>query len=153
MQQKDGYYFHIHSVPFYWGFKTIDVSSIHAQSLWIPVIFVVVMVVAGDMFSLFWFVGLGLCILSIFLNFVNFLDWNFPLSAFCRLGFVDKYCLNLMLSWNVLFYPCSVIEYFSGYPSLGWHMCFFRDCRASVQALLAFSLHWEVRCYSVGLPL
>jgi hypothetical protein len=53
MQQKDGYYFHIHSVPFYWGFKTIDVSSIHAQSLWIPVIFVVVMVVAGDMFSLF----------------------------------------------------------------------------------------------------
>ncbi|KAL6090880.1 hypothetical protein STEG23_002797, partial [Scotinomys teguina] len=33
------------------------------------------------------------------------IGWNPPSSAFCRAGFVDRYCLNLVLSWNVLFTP------------------------------------------------
>ncbi|KAL6088245.1 hypothetical protein STEG23_035079 [Scotinomys teguina] len=33
------------------------------------------------------------------------IGWNFPSSVFCRAGFVDKYCLNLVLSWNILFTP------------------------------------------------
>ncbi|KAL6081434.1 hypothetical protein STEG23_000905, partial [Scotinomys teguina] len=33
------------------------------------------------------------------------IGWNPPSSAFCRAGFVDTYCLNLDLSWNILFTP------------------------------------------------
>ncbi|KAL6084654.1 hypothetical protein STEG23_014043 [Scotinomys teguina] len=38
----------------------------------------------------------------------------FPSSAFCKAGFVDRYCLNLVLPWNVLFTPSIVIESFAG---------------------------------------
>ena len=31
MHQKGEYYFRIHSVPFYWGFETVDVRGIDAQ--------------------------------------------------------------------------------------------------------------------------
>ncbi|KAL6089281.1 hypothetical protein STEG23_037008, partial [Scotinomys teguina] len=34
--------------------------------------------------------------------------WNLPSSAFCKAGFVDRYCSNLVLSWNVLFTPSMV---------------------------------------------
>lgn len=30
--------------------------------------------------------------------------WSFLSSAFCDGGFVDKYCLKLVLSWSVLFF-------------------------------------------------
>ncbi|KAL6032075.1 hypothetical protein STEG23_000408, partial [Scotinomys teguina] len=33
---------------------------------------------------------------------------NLPSSAFCKAGFVDRYYLNLVLSWNVLFTPSMV---------------------------------------------
>ncbi|KAL6048203.1 hypothetical protein STEG23_013467, partial [Scotinomys teguina] len=36
------------------------------------------------------------------------IGWNFPSSVFCRAGFVDKYCLNLVLSWNILFTPSMI---------------------------------------------
>ncbi|KAL6033359.1 hypothetical protein STEG23_021985 [Scotinomys teguina] len=37
--------------------------------------------------------------------------WNLPSSAFCKAGFVDRYCSNLVLSWNVLFTPSMCILY------------------------------------------
>ncbi|KAL6039776.1 hypothetical protein STEG23_037510 [Scotinomys teguina] len=40
------------------------------------------------------------------------IGWNPPSSAFCRAGFVDRYCLNLVLSWNVLFTPSMVGKIF-----------------------------------------
>ncbi|KAL6084470.1 hypothetical protein STEG23_031147 [Scotinomys teguina] len=43
------------------------------------------------------------------------ISWNLPSSAFCKAGFVDRYCLNLVLSWNVLFTP-SMVGPFHGVP-------------------------------------
>ncbi|KAL6086892.1 hypothetical protein STEG23_002628, partial [Scotinomys teguina] len=40
------------------------------------------------------------------------IGWNLPSSAFCRAGFVDRHCLNLVLSWNVLFTPSMVGKFF-----------------------------------------
>ena len=42
------------------------------------------------------------------------LGWGFPSSTFCKAGFVDIYCLSLVLSWNILFPPLMVIE-------MEWH--------------------------------
>ncbi|KAL6066452.1 hypothetical protein STEG23_027444, partial [Scotinomys teguina] len=33
------------------------------------------------------------------------IGWNLPSSALSKAGFVDSYCLKLVLSWNVLFTP------------------------------------------------
>ncbi|KAL6066695.1 hypothetical protein STEG23_034139, partial [Scotinomys teguina] len=41
-----------------------------------------------------------------------FIGWNPPSSAFCRPGYVDRYCLNLDLSKNVLFTPSMVWKIF-----------------------------------------
>ena len=38
-------------------------------------------------------------------------------------GFVDRYCLNMLLSWNILFSPLMVIESFVGNSSPGLHPC------------------------------
>ncbi|KAL6085779.1 hypothetical protein STEG23_010601 [Scotinomys teguina] len=43
------------------------------------------------------------------------IGWNLPSSAFCKAGFVDRYCSNLVLSWNVLFTP-SMVGPFHGVP-------------------------------------
>ncbi|KAL6091520.1 hypothetical protein STEG23_015552 [Scotinomys teguina] len=49
-------------------------------------------------------------------NLVNLsIGWNLPYSAFCKAGFVDRYCSNLVLSWNVLFTP-SMVGPFHGVP-------------------------------------
>ena len=45
--------------------------------------------------------------------------WSFPSSILCRAGLVERYCLNLVLSWNILVSPSIVIESFAGYSSLG----------------------------------
>ena len=49
------------------------------------------------------------------------LSCGFPSSTFCKTGFVATYCLNLFLSWNILFSPSMVKESFAGYSSLGLH--------------------------------
>jgi hypothetical protein len=36
---------------------------------------------------------------------------------------VERYCINLVLSWNILFSLSMVIESFAGYSSLGCHLC------------------------------
>ena len=62
--------------------------------------------------------------------------------------------MNLVLSWNTLISPSMVIESFSGYSSLGWHLCSLIVCITSVQALLAFIVSGEKSgVILIGLPL
>ena len=51
---------------------------------------------------------------------------------------MERYCGNLVLSWNTLVSSSMVIESFAGYSTLGWHLCSLRVCITSVQDLLAF---------------
>ena len=51
---------------------------------------------------------------------------------------MEGYCVNLVLSWNVLFSPSMVIESYAGYSSLGWHLCSLRVFMTSAKDLLAF---------------
>ena len=58
-------------------------------------------------------------------------------------GFMERYCVNLVLSWNTLVSPSMVIESFAGYSSLDWHLCSLSVCITSVQDLLAFIVSGE----------
>ena len=51
---------------------------------------------------------------------------------------MERYCVNLLLSWNILVSPSMVIESFAGYSSLSWHLCSLRVCMTSAQDVLAF---------------
>jgi hypothetical protein len=67
---------------------------------------------------------------------------------------VERYCVNLVLSWNILVSPSIVIDSFSGYSSLGWHLCSLRVCITSVQDHLAFVVSGEKSgVILIGLPL
>jgi hypothetical protein len=67
---------------------------------------------------------------------------------------VERYCVNLVLSWNTLVYPSMVIESLAGYSSLGWHLCSLRVCITSVEDLLAFIVSGEkYDVILIGLPL
>jgi hypothetical protein len=46
-------------------------------------------------------------------------DYFLPSIILCTAGFMERYCVNLVLSWNILLSPSMVIESFSGYSSLG----------------------------------
>ena len=67
---------------------------------------------------------------------------------------MERYCVNLVLSWNTLVSPSIVIESLGGYSSLGWHLCSLRICITSVQDLLAFIVSVE-KCgiILIGLPI
>ena len=54
------------------------------------------------------------------------LGWSFPSSIFCKTVFVDRCCLNLVLSWNYLFSSSMIIESFARCSGLGWHLWSFR---------------------------
>ena len=56
---------------------------------------------------------------------------------------MERYCINLFLSWNILVSPSIVIESFAGYSSLGWHLSSLRVCITSAQDLLAFIVSGE----------
>jgi hypothetical protein len=56
---------------------------------------------------------------------------------------VERYCINLVLSWNILVALSMIIESFAGYSSLGSHLCSLRVCLRSVQDLLAFIVSGE----------
>ena len=76
----------------------------------------------------------------------------FPVLFF--IIFLERYCVNLALSWNALVSPVMVIKSFSGYSSLGWHLCSLRFCITSVQDLLAFIVSGEKSdVILIGLPL
>ena len=49
-----------------------------------------------------WFFGVGLYISCVSLGVVILLDWSSPSSLLYWAVFVIKYCLNLLLSWNIL---------------------------------------------------
>ena len=67
---------------------------------------------------------------------------------------MERYCVNFVLSWNILESPSMVIESFAGYSSLGWHLCSLRVCITSAQDLLAFILSVEKSgVILIGLPL
>ena len=51
---------------------------------------------------------------------------------------MERYCVNLVLSWNTLVSPSMVNESFAGYSNLCWHLHSLRVCITSVQNLLAF---------------
>ena len=79
-------------------------------------------------------------------------SWEEFLSLCWRL--VESYCLNLVLSWNILVSPSMVIESFAGYSSLAWHLYSLRVCVRSVQDLLAFLDSREKSgVILIGLPL
>ena len=44
------------------------------------------------------FAGRKLSVACVFVGTVSFLGLGFPSSAFCRAVFIDRYCLNLILS-------------------------------------------------------
>ena len=94
-------------------------------------------------------------LISCFLGVVVFflvLDFSFYYP--CMTGLVEKYCLNLVLSWKFFVSPSVVIASFAGHSSLGWHLCSPRVCMTSAQVLLAFIVSGEKSGVTlIGLPL
>ena len=67
---------------------------------------------------------------------------------------MERYCVNLVLSWNTLVSPSIVIESFAGYSRLGWHLGSLRFCITSALNLLAFIVSGEKSgVILIGLPL
>jgi hypothetical protein len=51
---------------------------------------------------------------------------------------VERYCVNLLLSSNILVSPSMLIESFAAYSSLGCHLYSLRVCITYGQVLMAF---------------
>ena len=67
---------------------------------------------------------------------------------------MERYCINLVLSWNIIVSPCMAIESFAGYSSICWHFCSLSVCMTSTQDLLAFIVSGEKSgVILIGLPL
>jgi hypothetical protein len=67
---------------------------------------------------------------------------------------VERYCLNLVLSWNIMVSISMGIESFAGYSSLGWHLCSLSICVTSAQDHLDFRISVEKSAVIlIGLPL
>jgi hypothetical protein len=67
---------------------------------------------------------------------------------------MERYCMNLVLSWNTLLSPSTVIESLAGYSSLGQHLCSLSVYITSVKDLLAFIVSGEKSgLILIGLPL
>jgi hypothetical protein len=67
---------------------------------------------------------------------------------------MERYCVNLFLSWNILVFPSMAIESFAGYSSLGSHLCSLRICISFVQDLLAsIDFGEKSGVILIGLPL
>jgi hypothetical protein len=105
-------------------------------------------------FPLFGFCCMRLFVVCVAVGVVNLLGLKFSSSTFYGSGSVDRYSLNLTLSWNIFFPPPVVIKIFARYCSLGWHLCSLRVCSTSVHALLDFRVSIEKSgIILVGLPL
>ena len=106
-------------------------------------------------------VVLCFCLYCEMLNILSFLWYmylpfvgSFPSRIFCRAGLVVRYCLKLVLSWNISVSSSMLIKSFAGYSSLSWHLCSLRVCMTSDQALLAFIVSVEKSgVILIGLPL
>ena len=79
------------------------------------------------------------------LNFLPFLGCSVGvfLLILCRAGLVQRCCLNLVLSSNILVFPPIVIESFAGYSSLGWHLWSLGTCKTYFQNLLVLRVSVE----------
>ena len=67
---------------------------------------------------------------------------------------MERYCVNLVLSWNTLVSPSMVIVSSGGHSSLDWHLCSLSVCIISAQDLLAFIVSGEKSgVILIGLPL
>ena len=67
---------------------------------------------------------------------------------------MERYCVNLVLSWNTLVSPAMAIESFAGYSSLDWHFSSLSVCITSVQDFLALIVSGEKSgVILIGLPL
>jgi hypothetical protein len=67
---------------------------------------------------------------------------------------VERFYVNLVLSWSTLASPSMVIESFAGYSSMGWHLYSLSVCITSVQDLLASIVSGEKSgVILIGLPL
>ena len=56
---------------------------------------------------------------------------------------MERYCVNLFLSWNTFISPSMVIESLAGHSSLDWHLCSLGVYITSAQDLLAFIVSGE----------
>jgi hypothetical protein len=56
---------------------------------------------------------------------------------------MERYCVNLVLTWNISVSPSMVIESFAGYSNLGCHLCSLRVCMTSAHDLLVFIVSGE----------
>ena len=67
---------------------------------------------------------------------------------------MERYCVNLVLSWNILVSLSMVTESFAVHSSLVWHLCSLRACMTSAQDLLPFIVSGEKSgAILIGLPL
>ena len=67
---------------------------------------------------------------------------------------MERYCINFVLSWNILVSPSMVVESLAGYNSLGWHLCSLSVYITSDHDLLALIISGEKsRVIMIGLPL
>ena len=66
---------------------------------------------------------------------------------------MERYCISLVLSWNILFSPSMIFKSFAAYSSLGCHLCSLRVYMTSAQDLLAFIVSGEKSgVILIGLP-
>ena len=67
---------------------------------------------------------------------------------------MERYCINLVLSWNTLVSPSMVFESFADDRNLDWYLCSFRVSMKPAQDLLAFIVYEERSgVILIGLPL
>ena len=65
-----------------------------------------------------------------------------------------RYCINLILLWNILVSPSMVTESFYGYSALDWHFCSLKVYRTSPWDFLAFIVSGDKSgVILIGLPL
>ena len=78
------------------------------------------------------------------LGLLDSLACDLPSNTFCKAGFVTTYCLNLFLSWYILFSLLIVNDSLAGYSSsLGLHPWSLSFCSTSIQDLLSFMVSME----------
>lgn len=105
-------------------------------------LFVVVLI--SFLSSFFWFAGLGLFIPVFSRKWLTSLGWNFPYGPSSGAGFVDWYCLNLDLLWNIFLFPWLRLKVLlSSQTSEGWHLWSCRVCGTSFQSLLTLRVSTE----------
>ena len=82
------------------------------------------------------------------------LGCDFPSNILCKAGLVVTYCLNLFLSWNILFSPLILSDSLAGYSSLDLYQWSLSFCSTSIQDLLTFMVSIEKSGVSlIGFPL